>query len=254
MGLEWGMILLVLVGGFIAGFMNSIVGGGGMISLPIMLMLGLPTATALGTNKVSSVMGAIASSIGFLRSGHVNMHLMKRYVPLSFLGSVVGVGAVQLFSSGSLRTLVVVLLFGVCLLTIFKKDWGAYSTYRELTGTLLISGGIAAFGMGFYDGFFGPGTGTFLIFAFLLIGCSFVESAANTQILNCTSNIGAVLFFIFLGQVHWEYGLLMATTQILGSVVGTKLAILKGASWVRPIFIVVSITLIGRQLWLLIAS
>ena len=251
MELEWGMVLLVLVGGFIAGFMNSIVGGGGMISLPIMLMLGLPTATALGTNKLSSVMGSIASSIGFLRSGHVNLHLMKRYVPLSFIGSVIGVYVVQLFSSDSLRTLVVVLLFGVCLLTIFKKDWGAYSTYRQLTGTLLFSGGVAAFGLGFYDGFFGPGTGTFLIFAFLLIGCSFVESAANTQILNCTSNIGAVLIFMFLGQVNWEYGLLMASTQILGSIVGTKLAILKGASWVRPIFIVVSITLIGRQLWLI---
>ena len=181
----------------------------------------------------------------------MNMHLMKRYVPLSFIGSVIGVYVVQLFSSDSLRTLVVVLLFGVCLLTIFKKDWGAYSTYRQLTGTLLFSGGVAAFGFGFYDGFFGPGTGTILIFAFLLIGCSFVESAANTQILNCTSNIGAVLIFLFLGQVHWEYGLLMASTQIIGSIVGTKLAILKGARWVRPIFIAVSVTLIGRQLWLL---
>lgn len=251
MGMDWGLIALVLAGGFGSGFMNSIVGGGGMISLPIFLMLGLPAATALGSNKISSVMGAIASSITFIRSGHVNGNLMKKYIPLSFLGSVLGVFAVQLFSSDSLRTVVIILLFGVCLLTIFKRDWGSYSTYRPLTGALLFGGGVAALSFGFYDGFFGPGVGTFLIFCFLLIGCSFVESAANSQILNCTSNLAAAITFIFLGQVDWHFALLMGCSQIVGSLVGTKLAILKGAAWVRPIFIVVSLTLIGKQLWTL---
>jgi Predicted permeases len=254
MDLEWGMVILVLLGGLGSGFMNSIVGGGGMISLPIFLMLGLPAATALGSNKISSVLGAIASSIAFIRSGHVNVHLMKRYVPMSFLGSVLGVFVTQLLSSEFLRTLVVVLLFAVCLLTMFKRDWGSYSTYRPLTGVLFFGGAMAAFALGFYDGFFGPGTGTFLIFCFLVIGCSFVESAANAQILNCTSNIAAALTFIYFGQVSWSYALLMGAAQIVGSLIGTRMAILKGAAWVRPIFIVVSLILIGRQLWTLFAS
>lgn len=249
MELEWGIILLVLLGGFGSGFMNSIVGGGGMISLPIFLMLGLPAATALGSNKISSVLGAIASSITFIRGGHVNLDLMKRYVPLSFIGSVIGVIVTQLLPSDFLRTLVIVLLFGVCLLTIFKKDWGSYSTYRPLTGALLFGGGVAAFGLGLYDGFFGPGTGTFLIFCLLTIGFSFVQAAANAQVLNCTSNIAASIAFIWFGQVSWGYALLMGVGQVIGSLVGTRLAIVKGASWVRPIFIVVSLTLIGRQLW-----
>lgn len=247
----WELKLLAIGGGLISGFMNSMVGGGGMISLPIFLMLGLPTATALGSNKVSSVLGAIVSSWTFIRKGKANGALLKRYLPFSFAGSVLGVALTQLFSSDSLRTLVIVMLFGVCLITLLKKDWGDYSTYRPLTGMLFLSGALFVFVMGLYDGFFGPGTGTFLIFGFLLVGFSFIESAANAQILNCASNIAACLAFIFLGAVNWELALTMAIGQIIGSIIGTRLAIAKGASWVRPIFIVISVTLIAKQIWTL---
>lgn len=248
----WELTLLAIGGGLIAGFMNSMVGGGGMISLPIFLMLGLPTATALGSNKISSVLGAIVSSWTFLSKGKANKDLLKKYIPFSFLGSVLGAALTQMFSSDSLRTLVIIMLFGVCLMTLLKKDWGNYSTYRPLTGIVLLSGAIFVFGMGVYDGFFGPGTGTFLIFGFLLIGCSFIESAANAQVLNCASNIAGCLTFILLGEVNWGLGLTMAVGQIIGSIIGTRLAIAKGASWVRPIFIVISVTLIAKQIWTLI--
>ena len=249
--LTWGIGLLAIVGGLLSGFMNSIVGGGGMISLPIYMMMGLPTTMALGSNKVSSLMGSTMSSLAFIRNGKVNRHLMIRFIPLSFIGSICGVALAMVLPSDFLRTLVIVLLFGVCLLTIFKKDWGTYSTYRPLTGVMFFAGCVATFIFGFYDGFFGPGVGTFLIFAFLLIGCDFIEAAGNAQVLNWASNLAAAIAFIYFGAVDWSLALLMGAAQIVGSLIGTRLAILKGASWVRPIFLTVSVLLIGRQLWTL---
>lgn len=158
------MILFLIVSGFIASFIDSVVGGGGLISLPALLLVGLPPTMALGTNKVASVMGSCTSTISFLRSGKIDIHLIKFLFPLSFIGSAFGVIIVQQIPSQFLKPLVVVMLLIVTIYTFMRKEWGDISTYQGMTKKTAYLSGFVALAIGFYDGFFGPGTGSFLHF------------------------------------------------------------------------------------------
>lgn len=243
------MLLFLLVSGFIAAFIDSAVGGGGLISLPALLMTGMPPNIALGTNKMASVMGSLTSTLTFLRSGKINFHLVKYLFPIDFAGSMLGVYAVQQIPPNFLKPLVVVMLVLVTIYTILKKDWGAESTYGGMTKRVALLSGLTAFILGFYDGFFGPGTGSFLIFSFLLIGFDFVVASGNAKALNFASNIAAVLSFGYLGAINYMYGIPMGISMIFGAMAGSRMAISKGAAYVRPMFIAMSAVLIGKQLW-----
>lgn len=243
------MIIFLIVTGFIASFIDSVVGGGGLISLPALLLTGLPPTMALGTNKMASVMGSCTSTLSFLRSGKIDLHLIKFLFPLSFIGSALGVIAVQQIPSQFLRPLVVVMLLVVTMYTFTRKEWGDTSTYQGITKKTAYLSGIAAFSIGFYDGFFGPGAGSFFIFAFLMIGFDFVTAAGNSKALNFASNIAAVITFIYFGSVHYYYAIPMGLSMILGALAGSRLAIKKGAAYVRPLFLVMSVLLISKQLW-----
>jgi len=243
------MILFLVASGFIASFIDSVVGGGGLISLPALLLTGLPPAMALGTNKMASVMGSCTSTLWFLRSGKINLHLIKFLFPLSFIGSALGVMAVQQIPSQFLKPLVVVMLIVVTVYTFTRKEWGDTSTYQGMTKKAAYLSGLAAFSLGFYDGFFGPGTGSFLIFTFLMIGFDFVVAAGNAKALNFASNIAAMITFIYFGSVNFYYAIPMGIAMILGAVAGSHLAIKKGAAYVRPLFLFMSVLMIGKQIW-----
>ena len=242
-------IIFLLGAGFIAAFIDSVVGGGGLISLPALLLTGLPPGLALGTNKLASVMGSFTSTVSFMRGGKINYQLIKYLFPLSLLGSFLGVYLVQLIPAPFLKPMVIVLLVVVTIYTVGKKEWGRKSTYRGVTARVAVVSGGAAFGLGFYDGFFGPGTGSFLLFAFLLLGFAFVVAAGNSRALNFASNIAAVILFSLLGSVNYYYGIPMGLAMIAGAAAGSRLAIQKGAAYVRPLFISVSALLIGKQVW-----
>jgi uncharacterized membrane protein YfcA len=241
--------LFLLVAGFIAAFIDAAVGGGGLISLPALMMTGMPPGVALGTNKMASVMGSLTSTISFFRSGKINFSLVKYLFPIDFIGSVLGVYTVQLIPPDFLKPLVVVMLILVTIYTFFKKDWGSEATYAGMTKRIALLSGLAAFLLGFYDGFFGPGTGSFLIFAFLMIGFDFVVAAGNAKALNFASNIAAVLSFAYLGSINYSYGIPMGLSMIFGAMAGARMAITKGAAYVRPMFIFMSVVLISKQLW-----
>ncbi len=243
------MICFLLVAGFLAAFIDSVVGGGGLISLPALLLTGLPPGIALGTNKLASVMGSLTSSISFLRSGKIDMHLIKYLFPLSFLGSAIGAYTVQQIPSEFLKPLVVVMLIAVAIYTVLKKDWGSESTYEGITKKNAYIGGLFAFSLGFYDGFFGPGAGSFMIFGFLLIGFDFVVAAGNAKALNFASNIAALITFIILSKVNFIYGFIMGPAMIIGAIVGSHMAITNGVKYVRPLFLTVTSVMIGKQLW-----
>lgn len=234
--------------GFIAAFIDSVVGGGGLISAPALMWTGLPLVTVLGTNKVAATMGALTSVLAFLRSGRVDVPLAKRLCPLSFIGSVTGVLTVRAIPPDFLRPLVVVMLAAVAVYSVIKKDWGSVSTYHGMTSKMTYLSFFVAFLFGFYDGFFGPGTGSFLLFAFLLLGFDFVGAAANARALNFSSNIAGLLTFALLGAVDYRYALPMGLAMIVGAFCGTKTALTKGAGYVRPLFIVVTSVLIGKQI------
>ncbi|EAX48999.1 protein of unknown function DUF81 [Thermosinus carboxydivorans Nor1] len=246
------MVLFLLGAGFAASFIDSVVGGGGLISLPALLLTGLPPNLALGTNKLASVMCTLTSTISFIRSGKVNLGAVKYLFPLSFFGAVAGVYVVRHMPPQFLRPLVIVMLIAVAVYILVKKDWGKESTYRGFTKKTGLLSGLAALLLGFYDGFFGPGTGSFLIFAFLLLGFDFVEAAGNAKILNFASNIAAIVTFMLLKSVNYQYGLIMGAGMIGGALAGSRLAIRQGVAYVRPLFISVTGLLIGKQLWDLI--
>ena len=235
--------------GFMASFIDSVVGGGGLISVPALMWTGLPPVTVLGTNKAAAVMGALTSFVAFVRSGKVDGWLIRRLFPISLAGSALGVFAVRLIPSEFLRPLVVVMLIAVLVYSVCRKDWGKDATYAGMSTRLLLCSGLVAFAFGFYDGFFGPGTGSFLLFAFLMVGFDFLGAAANARALNFASNIAAAILFACLGEVNFSYAVPMGLSMIAGAWCGARMALAKGVSYVRPLFIVMTAVLIGKQVW-----
>lgn len=242
------MLLWVIIGGFVAAFVDAVVGGGGLIAVPVLLLTGMPPTVALGTNKLAASMCSCTSMITFMRSGKVELGVVGYLFPLALLGSVSGTLTLQFIPSSFLRPMVVVMLVAVTIYTLIKKQWGRESTYTELSLRSKTAAAAAAVGLGFYDGFFGPGTGSFLLFVFLMLGFDFVTAAGNSKVLNFASNIASLGTFIYLGLVNYSVGIPMGIAMIGGALLGSKIAIRKGSAYVRPLFITVTALLIGKQL------
>jgi uncharacterized membrane protein YfcA len=247
------MLFFLIGAGFVAAFIDSVVGGGGLIALPALLFAGLPPGIALGTNKLAGTMSALTSTFSFLVAGKINFRLAGWLFPLSFAGSIGGAYLVKQIPSEFLGPMVAILLVVVTIYTLLKKNWGENSTFTGLQGLKVVGVGIGAMVIGFYDGFFGPGTGSFLIFMFLMVGLDFVGAAANSKVLNLASNMGSLITFFLLSSVNIYYGLPMGIAMIAGALVGSQVAIRKGAAYVKPLFIIVTVLLIGKQLWNVLA-
>lgn len=160
---------------------------------------------------------------------------------------MIGAWTVHLIDPELLKPLMLVMLAAVAVYTIFKKDWGSISTYKKLSIRRFIFFMIVIFAIGFYDGFMGPGTGSFLIFAFLMIGFDFLKAAGNAKFLNFSSNIAALIMFIILDQVNYAYGIPMGIAQLVGSIVGSKFAIKRGSNYVRVLFITVTVLMLAKN-------
>jgi len=245
--LDLQLLLILVLFGFLAAFIDSVVGGGGLIGLPALLFAGLNPAAAIATNKLAGTMGSLTSVITFYRSGKLDLTAVKKLFPLVFIGSMIGAGAVHLIDPAVMKPLMLIMLFAVLIYTLFKKDWGSMSTYKKLTTKRLVGFMLIVFLIGAYDGFLGPGTGSFFIFAFLMIGFDFLRAATSARFLNFGSNIAALLVFASLGQINYAYGLPMGIAQVFGAIVGTRFAIKKGSGYVRGLFIVVTIALLAKN-------
>lgn len=223
---------------FIAAFIDAIAGGGGMISVPAFLASGLPAHVALGVNKFACCSGTVASSIKFARSGKVNWNLVKKLAPLSFLGGILGVRTVVLIDSKYLYPLVIALLLVLLVYTLCNKKLGETNEFTGLDEKSIKKGMIMALAMGFYDGFFGPGTGSLLIFGLIKIfKYDFTNASGNTKILNLSSNFSSVLTFIVLGKVNYLYGIVMAIIMIVAATLGAKMAVARGSKFIKPFFL-----------------
>ncbi|KLU67952.1 MULTISPECIES: TSUP family transporter [Desulfosporosinus] len=238
----WLNLLIISALGFFAAAVDAIAGGGGLISLPALLVIGVPPHLALGTNKFAACTASLNSSITFARSGKVHFPLVKWQIPFTFIGALLGVWAVLSVSSQFLNKAVLVLVLIVGIYTILHKNLGMENKFQQLIPAKLIAGCFFALVLGFYDGFFGPGTGSFLIFSFIsLFGFDFVAASANSKVLNFVSNFASLILFAWNGKILFLYGIPMAISMILGSLLGTKLAIRRGAALVKPIFITMSL-------------
>ncbi|MFC7686025.1 TSUP family transporter [Ureibacillus sp. GCM10028918] len=245
--LDPSLIIILFLFGFLAAFIDSVVGGGGLISLPALMFTGLSPSAAVATNKLAGTMGSLTSTITFYRSGNIDFKSIAKIFPFVFIASMLGAWVVHLMDPNLLKPLMLVMLAAVAVYTVFKKDWGSISTYKKLTTKKYIGFILLVSAIGFYDGFLGPGTGSFLIFAFLMIGFDFLKAAGNSKFLNFASNIGALVMFLFLGQINFAYGIIMGVAQIIGAICGSKFAIKRGSGYVRILFIVVTVLLLAKN-------
>lgn len=233
--------------GFLAAFIDAVVGGGGLISIPTLLAIGLPPSIALGTNKLASVFGSMTSAFRFIRSGKVDLKLVGRlFVPV-FILAMLGASLATFLPAQLLKPIVIVILTLVLLYTIFKKDWGDVRRVQSFTVKKAILITILLSLIGFYDGFLGGGTGSFMMFILLMFGFDFLGAAGNAKVLNFASNLGALILFMILGEVNYLYGLIMAASMIVGSYVGAMFAIKQGVGYVKVLFIVVTALLILKN-------
>lgn len=235
-------IIFLCIAGFIAAFVDSIAGGGGLISVPAFLIAGIPPHIALGTNKFAATTSSLTSSIKFAKSKKVNFDIIKYLAPFTLVGAALGVKSVLLIDQTFLYPLVTILILFVGLYTLFSKNIGAVNKFEGLTKKNLTFGMIFALIIGFYDGFFGPGTGSFFIFAFIKVyKFDFVNAAGNAKMLNFVSNVTSLVVFALSGKINYSYGILVAIFMILGARFGTKAALTKGSKLIKPIFVCMSL-------------
>ncbi len=240
------VVSLTLVS-LLAGFIDAIAGGGGLLTLPALLAAGIPPTQALATNKLQGTFGSLSASINFVRQGYVSPRRMRLAILCTFVGAAVGAVAVQHIAPGALRQIVPVLLVAATLYFIFSPriaDVHGERRIGEHAFALLCGTAIA-----FYDGFFGPGTGSFFVIAYVaLLGLPVTAATAHTKVLNFTSNLAALLLFIVGGKVVWAIGLPMALGQFIGGRLGSHVVIGWGVRVVKPALVVVSLVMTCKVL------
>lgn len=240
-------LLIVSLASLLAGFVDSIVGGGGLILVPA-LFAAFPTtapATLFGTNKGASVWGTAFASWQFSRRVELRWAALWPAALAGFAAAFAGAWLVTLVSPDYLRKVLPAVLLAVLLYTLSKKELGRNHVPRFAgSQEQWVAVAIGAV-IGFYDGFFGPGTGSFLVFLFVrLLGYDFLSASASAKLVNTATNAAALLLFAAKGHVWWHFVLAMALANVLGSLLGTRLALKRGSGFVRRVFIVVVSALI----------
>jgi len=232
--------------------MDSMVGGGGLIQLPALLILlpGVAVPTVFGTNKLVSITGTTVAATQYARHVRLDWPTLLPAAVSAFVCAGFGAKAVSTVHTSLLRPAILMLLIAVAVYVFWQKDFGAIHA-PKLSPALRRWAGIGIGGvLGFYDGFFGPGTGSFLIFTFIgVFGFNFLAASASSKVVNAATNLAAVLFFGFTGHLLYALALPMAVCNISGSVLGTRLAVAKGSRFVRVLFLVVLTGIIVRFAW-----
>jgi uncharacterized membrane protein YfcA len=230
-----------------AGFVDAIVGGGGLILVPALFAI-FPTthpATLFGTNKGASIWGTGMATVQYSRRVNMPWHALGPAALAGFVASLGGAWLVTVISPEFLRKVLPAVLLAVLIYTLARKELGRYHVPR-FTGAreTLVASGIGAV-IGFYDGFFGPGTGSFFVFVLVrVLGYDFLHASASAKLLNTATNLAALLLFTLKGHVWWHYALVMAVANVVGSLAGTHLALKHGTGFVRWVFIAVVSALI----------
>jgi uncharacterized membrane protein YfcA len=244
--LEFDTYVILFIAAFLASLIDSIAGGGGLLTTPAMLLVGISPLNTLATNKFQSCFGTFTSTYNYYKNGLLTEPRRFLYFFLSFGGSMVGTFLVSRISNEVLESIIPILLISAAVFFILNRG---PSTSNKSSSLIFIFNVIVIL-IGFYDGFFGPGTGSFFVLAFVIIkGISIMEATAITKLLNFASNFAAFIIFALNGYVIWELGLIMAVAQIGGANLGSRFAITNGEKVVRPVLVIVSILLSIRILF-----
>jgi uncharacterized protein len=246
--------ILLAAAGF-AGFIDAIVGGGGLVLLPAMFTAfpGTPPATLFGTNKAAQVWGTAFAAARYARQVKLNWSSLLPAAALALVGSFAGAALVSRVPADGLRQALPLILLAVLIYIVRRPNLGQQHAPR--LGMAAERGAAAGIGglVGFYDGFFGPGTGSFFVFLLVrVLGYDFLHASASAKLLNTATNLAAISLFASQGQVWWQLALMMAVANVAGSFLGTRLALQRGAGFVRMVFIIVVAALIlktGYDAW-----
>lgn len=242
------VLAILLAAAFAAGFVDAIAGGGGLITLPVLMLSGVPPVQALATNKIQGMFGAGTAAFSYARSGHVDLKAQAPAALLAAAASFGGALLVTVLPTEWIRLILPVLLIGIALFFALRPGLDDSDRTRRLsplvftlTAVPLVAG---------YDGLLGPGAGSFYMLAFVLLsGYGILKATAHTKLLNFASNVGGLIAFALVAQPLWLLGLAMGVVQIAGARLGAKMALKQGAKVIKPLLVLTSLSLAAKLLW-----
>jgi hypothetical protein len=242
------LVVLLVLAAFLAGFVDSIAGGGGLITVPALLLAGASPVETLATNKFQGTFGAGTAALSYARAGQVDLRSQAGMALVSGLAGAAGAAVAHLIPAEVLRLLMPVILVAVALFFAFKPGLSDQDRVQRMAPGLFTFTAVPLIAA--YDGFFGPGTGSFFMLGFVLLaGYGVLKATAHTKLLNFASNLGALAVFAFSGATWWFVGMAMALAQIAGATLGARLAMRVGARLIKPLLVVTSTAMAARLLW-----
>jgi len=243
-------LVVASLASFAAGFVNSIAGGGGLVSIPILFGLfpTAPAATLFGTNKAAMVWGTLWATRTYARRVRLPWTMLVPAIVAALVGGVVGAWLVTQLPGDWLRRAVPFMLAAVFAYTVAVPNLGRVHAPRHDGPREAVIGTLVALALGLYDGFFGPGTGSFFIFGFVrLLGFDFLNAVASAKVLNTATNLGSLALFAWSGHVWWPFAVPMAVANVAGSWLGARMALAHGSRFIRWVFLVVTAALILKS-------
>lgn len=242
------LLLLLALAAFVAGMVDAIAGGGGLITVPALLLAGADPVTALATNKLQGTFGAATAAVAYGRAGHVRLGEQAGMAAIAALGGAAGALVAHLVPADILRLIMPVVLIGIALFFALKPGLTDADRTQRMTPAVFAFTAVPLIAA--YDGFFGPGTGSFYMLAFVMLaGFGVLKATAHTKLLNFASNLGSLVVFVAAGAVWWKVGLVMAAAQIAGAALGARLAMRVGARLIRPLLVITSGAMALRLIW-----
>lgn len=231
------LFLALFIAAFFAGFVDSIAGGGGLITIPVLLIAGIPPLEAIATNKLQGQFGAASATIAYARRGHVKLKTQLPMAVMGMIGGALGASLAALVPASWLAGAIPFLLIAIALFFAIKPNLNDTDSHRRVTP--FVFGLTVVPLIGFYDGLFGPGAGSFYMLGFVLLaGFGMLKATAHTKLINLGSNFGSFLVFAATGSILWKLGFLMGIGQFLGAQVGSSMAMKNGAKLIKPLLII----------------
>lgn len=243
------VIILLCIAAFLAGFVDAIVGGGGLIQTPAILILlpAFPVATVIGTIKLPSFSGTLMAAIQFLKKVKLQVFLVAIMCTVAFAASMTGSYLLTRVSNHMMKPVILIVLCLVAIYTFLKKDFGQREANHSPMSTQIIFGIIISLVIGFYDGFIGPGAGSFFIVAFIaFLGYDFLHASAQAKMVNLATNLGSLVLFTMKGKILWMVAIPMAASNALGGILGARLALKRGNKFIRVFFLFVVVATLVR--------
>lgn len=240
----------LLTAAALAGWVDAVVGGGGLLLLPALLVAapGVPVATALGTNKLAAIFGTATAAVTYARRTKLDWSVAGPSAGLAVLTAGLGAALAGAVPAGAYRPVVLVVLLSVAVFVLTRPRLGVVARpHRRTAARVGVAVAVAGLGIALYDGLIGPGTGTFLVVAFTaLVGADFVHASAMAKVVNAGTNLGALVVFAATGHVWWLLGAAMAVCNVAGAAVGARMALRRGSGFVRVVLLVVVAALVGK--------